>query len=90
LKKIGGEAFHGGNPHGSQGLLRRAADRARLREQILQLQAVWQSNEALPQLAPPSAETALESMNPVRIRDIAKLFVQEVAQCLGKSNAELF
>ncbi len=79
MKKLGGEVFHGGNPRGAQGLLRRAQDHANLREHILTIHAGWNPGDHTPDPAPSTA-----SIKPVLTADSA--FCQ-VIDALAAENA---
>ena len=89
LRQLGSHHFHyDAAPRESQGLLRRAVDRARLRDELTRLYARWQENQPMP--APPSVDAgAPEPTNPVLIRHIKGISVPNAAERLGVSETRV-
>jgi excisionase family DNA binding protein len=82
LRELGSHHFHhDGAPRESQGLLRRAGDRTRLRTEVEKSYRQWQENAPIP--APPAAVPDFEPTNPVLIRHIKGISAPEAAKRLG-------
>jgi hypothetical protein len=92
LRTIGSEVFHGGSPRQSQGLLRRARDLTKIREDALALHARWQKLESGaddPTAQAQSAQSKAPYSRPVGIRRVPGVSVAETAQALGLTPAKV-
>jgi excisionase family DNA binding protein len=88
LRELGSHHFHhDGAPRESQGLLRRAGDRTRLRSEIEQFYRQWQGNAPTP--VPPAAVPECEPTNPVLIRHIKGISAPDAAKRLGVSEEKV-
>jgi excisionase family DNA binding protein len=85
LRELGSHLFHhDGAPRESQGVLRRAGDRTRLRAEIEKFYRQWQENASAPTApSPPAAAPDCEPTNPVLIRHIKGISAPDAAKRLG-------
>ena len=91
LQMAGRNVLHEGSPGQMQRMLRLAMEHAALRDQVMKLHLSWKSGQ-LPPLTPPPPtppEFAKARVNPVLIRHIEGVGVQEAAKCLGVGTAQV-
>jgi excisionase family DNA binding protein len=83
LRELGSRHFHhDGAPRESQGVLRRARDRTRLRAEIDKFFRQWQEKAPTPP-PPPVAVPDRELTNPILIRHIKGISAPDAAKRLG-------
>lgn len=92
-RRLGGEIFHNGAPRNAQTLLRRANDRAALRDKVAAIFEEWKSapsNPAPPPTPQPSTSfLRMERAQPGLIRNIRGMTTQSAAKQLGVPPAKV-
>ena len=91
LQMAGRNVLHEGSPGQTQRMLRLAMEHAALRDQVMKLHLAWKSGQLPPPTPPPPTPPEFEKarVNPVLIRHIEGVGVQEAAACLGVGTAQV-